>query len=1358
MPESLQKLTFRVIAQGFTGMERSLTALNAKIEQLNTTLAGGAKGVATMADGTAKLGQQTQKTTGFVQRLGRAIRTTFAYGLSGMGFFALFNALRSGVTAIFEFDQALHNLKAITQSTQEQVDLMGKKILEVAANTKFSATEVSDAMVTLGQAGFSATESINTIDAVAGLAAGTLSSLETTVDLVTTAIRAFGLSTSDSAHVADVFASAVNASKLTIDKIRIAFNYIGPIARKAGVSLEETATAASLLANAGIRASTIGTGLRQVISRLVKPTGALTKALEEAGLTYEQINPQITDFREVLSNLVEIVPTATEAYRLFGIRGATAIAVLTQQGVEGFDRMSLMINRAGMAAAMSEEQLKGLALLWKNVKDRAQVFAVTLGNLVTPALRSLFEAFKSLLSGMTEFASSLGGKILISAVALAGAIKLLVAASVLLSNRIIAVLVPVITTASYAFAGAGANATFFTRALAAMRAVLVSHPIFLLATAVAGIVAAITLLGDKGSESIETYAEKVEGLNERINQLNQSVSYVENAVSILRNSEASFEEKQRVISLLSARYRDLGFSVARTTNNMRDETDVVEDAIEAGEQLIENLGEQKTALLGLRLQAVGNEMTRLKGNVDDLASGYEKFQEHIKRFNLDEAFGITTQSGIEGIFDTMSRRIPELSGVISAFGEETDYDFATAKAAIDSFRNTLNTSLSSAEADFYNFIGAEGELMAAMQDFSGQTREEFLAFLDVLEEAGQINQSNIHEIVDAFDQLQTTLDQIDAEEAAENIRELTEAIDEAASKLEDLNWEIQLQELDNQIQELENANDDRGAELLRIQKESMQKAKRFTDSMEDVAEELVNAMSLNFPGLEVSVLEGLDISSEEYAAALDSMLSSYVGTARDEAAEAIGELQDIWGSLQRALLLVDQWRVEAESNVGSATSSAGGSSRTAKDIERELLEEEIEVRSILAEMRGDESAQIALEIEELQRSIPLLEETGSLYDSEVKLIEAKIAAKQQELAQMQIENEYRRQNLELERQAYEAANEGDVSALASLELDRLEIQKAQLEAEIEQNRLGGWFSTNLMERLELERDLARTNNEILILKKEQQLTEAEIALKQADKKGLSEEEKRQLQERVYQLQLELATLRGQADEVARINSRMQELANSGDIWGNVLNHINEQIKTTNQILEEATVKFIDGFGNAAGEAFTGFIKGTQSAQEAFREFAEDMLSYMAKMIAKQLVMNMLQSIFGGIGGGKSGKGFSIMSLFGFHGGGSPKTGRTFRVLNNTLGAVGAALNTFHSGKSPGLGTDEALAVIRQNETVLTPDQMNAMNNQQPVNFTINVENKASDQTEVSMRRPRFDGARWVADMTIEAKNRGLMQS
>lgn len=340
-------------------------------------------------------------------------------------------AFDNAVESIVDYDQALKDLQAITGATGSEVEKMSKTILEVASTTKFSATEIADGMKTIGQAGFTAAESIEVMGGISNLATGTLSDMNTTVDLVTTALRVFNIEAYNTNTVVDVFANAVNRSKLTIDKLRTAFNYVGPVAENAGVTLEETSAAMMTLANAGLRASTIGTGLRQVFATLLNPTKAFREAVIESGVSMDSLDLRTNSLQSVIEALKYVIDDAGTAFEAFGKRGASAALAL----VEGnnYGTMADQVGRTGTAAAQAAIQVEGLGIMIKNLSDRMGVLAVALGDLgITDIMKAMVFAGQSLIDVLTRLVSnpiaqwiSKTGLLILSIQALVFAINLL---------------------------------------------------------------------------------------------------------------------------------------------------------------------------------------------------------------------------------------------------------------------------------------------------------------------------------------------------------------------------------------------------------------------------------------------------------------------------------------------------------------------------------------------------------------------------------------------------------------------------------------------------------------------------------------------------------------------------------------------------------------------------------------------------------------------------------------------------------------------------------------------------------------------------------------------------------------------
>ena len=122
-------------------------------------------------------------------------------------------------------------------------------------------------------------------------------------------------------------------------------------------------------------------------------------------------------------------------------------------------------------------------------------------------------------------------------------------------------------------------------------------------------------------------------------------------------------------------------------------------------------------------------------------------------------------------------------------------------------------------------------------------------------------------------------------------------------------------------------------------------------------------------------------------------------------------------------------------------------------------------------------------------------------------------------------------------------------------------------------------------------------------------------------------------------------------------------------------------------------KFNNLLGDAAGNAFGDFISGSKSAKEAFKDFANTVISEIARMAAKDLA----KSLFGGGGAATGGVGFNFGSLlssfFGGGGGGGDALGDFI------------SLKGFDSGGFTGMGAaNDPAGIVHKGEYVLTAEQ------------------------------------------------------
>jgi len=290
----------------------------------------------------AAAGQFQRNVGNYPKAMGGAISSLkkFAGALGIVGGVQLLNrGLRNTFGIIKNFDQAQANLASVLGVTRDEMSGLSEMAKELGATTKFTASEVSELQLEFAKLGFTQKEIEGVTEATLQLAAASGTDLGNAASITGSTIRAFGLDVSETQRVVDVMAQSFSASSLDINKFQTAMGSVAPVAASAGLSVEETTAMLGTLTDAGIDASTAGTGLRNVFLELSK-----------TGMTFEEAMNQISSASDKNAASLE----------LFGKRGATIGTVLANSGVQ-IDALTERLNNAGGAAQeMADKQLDTL--------------------------------------------------------------------------------------------------------------------------------------------------------------------------------------------------------------------------------------------------------------------------------------------------------------------------------------------------------------------------------------------------------------------------------------------------------------------------------------------------------------------------------------------------------------------------------------------------------------------------------------------------------------------------------------------------------------------------------------------------------------------------------------------------------------------------------------------------------------------------------------------------------------------------------------------------------------------------------------------------------------------------------------
>jgi TP901 family phage tail tape measure protein len=335
--------------------------------------------------------RQAQIATTTALHTGAGAMIASGTAIAGVGA-VMVGGLMAAVGAAAEFEKKLDYFAAVSNSTQKEYEAVSAKALQLGADTVYSANQVADSFIELGKSGISAKQIVDGVGAaVVYLGAAADLPLDTAANIITAAVATFGLSADQAIVVANKLAGAANASIVDVEDLGTSLKYAGGAAAAIGVPFEEVNTALALLGTYGIKGSTAGTSLRQILLQLSGTTPKATNALKDLGIITADGTNRFFDAAgsaKPLAEIFQILQDATAGLTdkqkvsvlntIFQNRALAASLDLTKSGAAGFNEMAAAIDKT-KAADVAGKRLDNLAGDIEVLRGNIDTMLVTAG-------------------------------------------------------------------------------------------------------------------------------------------------------------------------------------------------------------------------------------------------------------------------------------------------------------------------------------------------------------------------------------------------------------------------------------------------------------------------------------------------------------------------------------------------------------------------------------------------------------------------------------------------------------------------------------------------------------------------------------------------------------------------------------------------------------------------------------------------------------------------------------------------------------------------------------------------------------------------------------------------------------------
>ncbi|OYR87329.1 phage tail tape measure protein [Lactobacillus taiwanensis] len=355
-----------------------------------------------------KIEEAGQKIKGMGSTLGSAV--------IGAGLYNAAKAAMSFKSEIQGIGPLLSEDGRITSQVTQQLNQMSASSLRWSKQYGISTHEINNAMTELVRRGFTANQTLGSMPAILNASRASGESLGVVMQATASSIEMFGLKantaaeqTKNTTRVTDVLTVAANKTATSFADIAAAMTYVGPTAAQAHMSIEQTAAAIGALSNKGIEASTAGTTLRQVLSKLTTDTKTNRANMRAIGVDIDEIKKKGVDLPKLIDQINNKLKdkTPTEKMALlnaaFGKLGQGVMALFEKSNKSsksaGDELRNLQgeLEKAGGTTKRIADQMNNTPQAkWERFKQTMHATLIEIGGNMLPAVTGLMKNIQNL--------------------------------------------------------------------------------------------------------------------------------------------------------------------------------------------------------------------------------------------------------------------------------------------------------------------------------------------------------------------------------------------------------------------------------------------------------------------------------------------------------------------------------------------------------------------------------------------------------------------------------------------------------------------------------------------------------------------------------------------------------------------------------------------------------------------------------------------------------------------------------------------------------------------------------------------------------------------------------------------------
>ena len=298
--------------------------------------------------------------------------------------------LQSAFTGGTAFESAMAKVGTIADTTKVPLESLSSQVLQVSGDMHIGANEIAEAAYQAISAGQDTGNAVAFAGQASMLATAGFTSSASAVDILTTALNAYGKGADEAGHVSDVLLTTQNLGKTSVDELAGSMGRVIPLAAAYNVSMENLSSGLAIMTANGIATAEASTYTKAMLNELGDTGSSVGKILkQQTGKSFAELNADGKSLGDVLQVLYDSVGgNATKFAGLWSsVEAGTGALSLASSGADKFNGvLQQMQADSGATQTAYDTMTDTMAYKLDGVKTNAQNLGTALFDAVSGRL------------------------------------------------------------------------------------------------------------------------------------------------------------------------------------------------------------------------------------------------------------------------------------------------------------------------------------------------------------------------------------------------------------------------------------------------------------------------------------------------------------------------------------------------------------------------------------------------------------------------------------------------------------------------------------------------------------------------------------------------------------------------------------------------------------------------------------------------------------------------------------------------------------------------------------------------------------------------------------------------------------